>query len=1217
MSNIEYNARQKFQDRVTKGMLGPGSDTWGVADKEEIISDYPLIRYFTGVLFPEKASINSQLEDDIAEVENQTDESEELQESKVVKEQIEDIIDSVKPDIKEHEEDLKINQNSFFPTNIGLTICVDNAVNEIDAEFSFGIYYQPTYKEKKIKISETGYRSLIDESIPYKLSFKDKLKYDGEFMYIEKDLDGFAGGSNKTRSGDYRAFDDFKNRKNLADSSAKYFIEYLEKLISRAWKRKNIVIRKNIIVENSPEPVALNLSESTHKELKISYNIKTYLYQGRKYVKVQLVNTSKVHPRNKYSNKNEKLNSKCLFQSKISLITKNILPYKTQNENIALDEEAEKLNFIYRKNKAFGIGHNCAINWDSENPSSVETTFTPYTDIKDIRNDFDLTNNIKLNEALNIKNLSVFGHSKTISISNLKYFISLYNEWILKQDYELGNINGKDQSIAKKILSKQYDNLKRLNESLTLLENDDVFIAFQLANTAMYIQLITSNDNDFGKYEKGLDELNGNIDYKNLEFFRTYDAIQRKKDGKIKFIPKYRPFQLAFLLLSIDGISNPKSKSRKDIVDLIWFPTGGGKTEAYLAVTAFTIIWRRMKNPIGYQGTTVLMRYTLRLLTAQQFERASRLILALEFLRQQSEYSTILRDEPVSIGLWVGMASTPNKLEVAKSKVDDIEKECDRKNGNPHEKNIFQISSCPWCGTKLISKNKDKWDYGFETSKTDFKIYCLNPNCAFHKRIPIQVVDEVLYKQPPTLLFGTVDKFAMLAWQEEAFMFFNTHNPKNLPPDLIIQDELHLLSGPLGSITGIFESVIELLSTKNGIAPKIIASTATTRNTDCQIDKLYGNREVNIFPPSGLYQDDSFFAKEDSDNSKRRYMGIMPTGKTTIDTQLQIMAHLLVSRLEVYVDNITKGTINNYWTLVSYYNSLRDVGRINNKVGDEITTFTAYLQNRLSSLFPYNVNDYKFNFSGINTRTKELTSRIPSEKIKETLVEIEREFNESRFTNDEYGRKYLNDIVDLVLATNMISVGIDIGRLNIMLINGMPKNIAEYIQASSRIGRNTKGLVITLYDPNRSREKSYFENFKNFHQSFYKTIEPLSITPFTENTIRKMISSLLISFIRQYYPGELNKNNQAQYFTKDRIDPLLEFIKLRFRNQPLEISLFEKELNRLSDEWVERINQTQLKKYDELLIKPSEREGNNEDWVIMQSMREVDTNTYIQIKGYI
>lgn len=1220
MNNIDDNkARQKFQDRITKGMLGPGSDVWGVNESEEIISDYPLIRYFTGVLFPEKTNSESQLDEDVSDVANETGENQELDESNIQKENS-DISEETKViEKREIEDEIKIHQNSFFPTNIGLTICLANSVQEIDVDFSFGLYYQPTYKEKRIKINKAGFNSFFDDKIPYQLPFKEKLKYDGEFMFLEKDLKGHSSGSKQLRSGDYQGFSDFIRTDNLIDSSAKYYISYLDKLISRAWKRKDFNKKIKVKIEPTIEPIQIELPDGIHKELNVSYNVKTYIHQSRKYVKIQLVNSSIAHPKNKFSNKNEKLNSKCLFQSKISIESNSILPYKTQYERFPFDEEAEKLNFIYRNIKSYGIGHNCAVIWDGEKPNIIETSFLPHADIKDVKNDFDDTNDQKLNDALDIRNLSNFGLAKSKVIENLKYFVSLYESWITKQVQQTKELEIKDIEISNGLIAKQKENLIRLYEGIELLANDDIFKAFQFTNTAMYIQLITSNDKDFGKDEKELSELTNNVDYNSFDFFKNYSAAQRQAEGKIKFIPKYRPFQLAFLLLSIDGVVNNQSKAREKIVDLIWFPTGGGKTEAYLAVTALTIIWRRLSNETGFEGTTVIMRYTLRLLTAQQFERASRLISALEFLRQQQEYFDILRDEPITIGLWVGMASTPNKLEVAKRKVDDIEKECDRKNGNPKEKNVFAISACPWCGTKLISKNKNgKWESGFDYSirKKDFKISCTNEKCAFHKRIPVQVVDEVLYEKPPSLLFGTVDKFAMLAWQEQSFMFFNTHDDEKLPPDLIIQDELHLLSGPLGSITGIYESVIELLSTKNGHAPKIIASTATTRNTDSQIEKLYGNRKVNIFPPTGITQDDSFFARENSEKSKRRYLGFMPTGKTAIDTQLQLLAHLLVARLEVFTDKDTKGSANNYWSLVSYYNSLRDVGRTNNKVGDEITYYTGFLQNRLSAIFPGHIDDYKYNYLGIYARTKELTSRIPSEKIKETLSDIEKEFTESNFTKNEKGRLYLNNVVDLVLATNMISVGIDISRLNIMLLNGMPKNVAEYIQASSRVGRSTKGLVITLFDPNRAREKSYFEHFKTFHQTFYKSVEPLSVTPFTENTINKMLASMLIAFVRQNYPGELNKNNYAQYFTKDKIEPLLNFIKHRYAIHHEDVVFFENEIIRLADEWEKRIKQTQLKKYDEILLKPGDNDGDNEDWILMQSMCKVDTNTYILIKEY-
>jgi hypothetical protein len=352
-------------------MLGPGSDTWGVDESEEIISDYPLIRYFTGVLFPDKTNPDTQLESDIADVENESEEHEELEESSISKENIDNSEEYKISKNKESEEELKLSQNSFFPTNIGLTLCLADLVKEIEVDFSFGLYFQPTYKGKRIKINQVGYDSFFDEKIPYQLPFKDKLKFDGEFMYLEKDLEGHSGGRDKIRSGDYRGYDEFKNSKNLFDTSAKYYIGFLEKLISRAWKRKHIQQKITIKIEPTSEPIPIELPEKVHKELQVGYNVKTYLHQGRKFVKIQLVNISTPHPKNKFSNKNEKLNSKCLFQANISVTSDRILPYKTQYERFPFDKEAEKLNFIYRNIKSFGIGHNCAVIWEGKNQTNI------------------------------------------------------------------------------------------------------------------------------------------------------------------------------------------------------------------------------------------------------------------------------------------------------------------------------------------------------------------------------------------------------------------------------------------------------------------------------------------------------------------------------------------------------------------------------------------------------------------------------------------------------------------------------------------------------------------------------------------------------------------------------------------------------------------------------------------------------------------------------
>jgi len=1205
MNKDDYKAREIIQNRVVAGMLGPGSDVWGLPIEEEIISDIPLKRYFTGILFPEQSKVESQEEFDDKQTESETSEVDDEQ-SMISDVVFEDKDKDSKPDTKViiNDENYKLNHNTFFPTNMGLTFCVSKSEKYLNVKFQFGTYFQPTVKEKIIKISEDGYNSFFDESIEIPLSFRDKLVFENGFMSLSKPLEGNTGGRKK-RSGEYKNFDEFRKFDNTNEKPVKNYISHLERLISRAWRRQSIELTEEIEIKSTKQPIILSLQNDKNKKLEIGYHIKVIKDGDVNYVKIQFINLSEPHPQNKFSNANEELNKKCIFQAKIQVQSDKLKSYKTIRDKITFDKEAEEINFIYRKINKFGVGHNCSIDWnDDTNPTRVETTFIPTVDVKDRTNKIEDKTQIKsFQDALNIKNLSIYGKEKNTVIDSLNLFVNQYEQWIGYQKVESKELSNDETVIAKRIINRQVEIKNKLKENIQLLEtNQDVWNAFQLMNLSMFIQFVISD-----KFPES--ELTNNYEKINLEYFKKYDEKQFE----------YRPFQLAFILLNLDSIVKPECESRKNIVDLIWFPTGGGKTEAYLAVAVFTMIWRRMNNETGYEGTTVIMRYTLRLLTAQQFERASRIITVLEYLRHQDEFTNWLKEEPFSIGLWVGQSTTPNKLKDAKDIYTKIESECKRKNGNPHKYNSFQVSFCPWCGTKLLSKvaEIDEWNYGFKYKRNDFIFHCINNRCHFHKKLPIQVIDDILYNNPPTLLFGTVDKFAMLSWREESYRFFNTHDDKLLPPDLIIQDELHLLNGPLGSLTGLFESVIELLCTKNGVAPKYIASTATTRNTDSQVKNLY-DRKVRVFPPSGINQGDSFFSKESSDKSKRRYLGILPTGKTPVDTQLFLLAHLLLGRLEVYAQkdkfkNIFTVT-DNYWTLVSYYNSLRDVGRTSNKVSDEIKTYLGALLERFSLEFDDFNKNYNFSFYGLSNRTEELTSRIQSEKIKSTLSKIEANFDEDKLQNDEKGYMYLNGVVDMVLATNMISVGIDISRLNIMLMNGIPRNIAEYIQASSRIGRETYGLGVVLHSSMRARDKSYFENFKAFNQSYYQFVEPLSVTPFTENTIRKLSASLIVSFLRNYFPGELNKNKYAIHFIKEYLDEFRKMIDKRYAQYPSELNFIEKVIEDIKYDWVNAIDDNENLKFSDYFVTPQQKNIDNEEKVLMQSLREIDTETFIQVK---
>ena len=1214
--------RDTFYTEIEKGLIGPGSDIFEVDDKEELISDYPLNRYYSGILFPEKTfasgTTTPKSEEEKEHNENiaTTDKNgyeNSFEEQAISPDDSQEKTEQNKEDKSQTSDmqDFQLNQNAFFPNHIGFTFCMEPK-KSIKVTFLFGIYDQLELPspEIKIAISKEGFESFFDTTIETQLSFKDALSFNDGFMFLTRKP---KGRQRSPRDGEYKDFDEFRKNGNIGKKEAYKYIHLLEKLLGRIWKREQVTLIKEIQIENTKEPVEIHNKTFGGQTLSVSYMLKTYEYKGNNYVKILLLNTSH-HPSIKYSNTNEDLNHKCLFQSTVFIEYISLKPYKSQSELHPFDDEQNEINFIYRDIKGYSVGHNCSVHWylnnqdkNSNIPNSIKTTFMPELIVYGMKNDFtkeDFLNDIDaLNKCLEIKQLSHFNDDKTGIIKNLKLFVSLYQKWITSQQTTANGFNKEDKKIAEKLIKRQEENYKRLIKGIEILDKDEsrnAFRCFQLANTAMFIQMIISRDNRFGNEERHLTDNVENADYNSLKYFEEYEDWNFLNPDKPE-PPRYRPFQLAFLLLSIEGIIDENSEDRNKIVDLIWFPTGGGKTEAYLAVAAFTILWRRLSNDAeASRGTSIIMRYTLRLLTSQQFERASRLILALEFLRRNFEDK--LHNEKISIGLWVGEGASPNTIadayKIVNKATEDYEK-------SEQYTSRLQLTACPWCGTKLISKMPNGgWTNGYETQggKTGYFYFkCVNKKCTFHSsKLPIQVVDEMLYSEPPTLLFATVDKFAILASQKEG----ETHNYFNqfselLPPDLIIQDELHLISGPLGSIVGIFESVVEYLCTKVNRKPKIIASTATTRNTLYQIKELYAGRDVNIFPPSGISYSDSFFAKETI--SKRKYVGFMPTGKTSINTQLWIIPYLLYTRLKLYDEN-NLSNLNLYWTIVSYYNSLKEVGKIYNKINDEIQINTNFL---FYKTFGYNFN-LRYLIRGIYNHSLELTGRIESNNIKATLKRLEDDF---KTETSKKGNEFIKDGLDLVLASNMISVGIDVSRLNVMLINGMPRNIAEYIQASSRVGRKHDGIVLTLFNPNQARDKSYFENFNSFHQAYYKFVEPLSVTPFTENTIRKMLTTIFVAFMRNSVLG-LTKNAEARYFIPEHAKPFINYIRQRFGSN----QFIDKLLDELIISWSNKNQRVNNLTYKTLLKRTTDDINPfDEIWLTMNSLRDIGTETYYRI----
>jgi hypothetical protein len=1206
MNNYKDEQRLIFRDTIQDNLIGPGSDVFLSDNEQEIISTYPLSRYYSGILFPERESKN---DDSVGDNDNTNANSELLdgKEEEVFKEEIDndnnnnndenEYINPKPVDItKEYSE-----ANQYFPTNFGLSFCVPKETKSVNITFSFAKYIQLNPSQAKIEIEKDEYDKFINNPVN---PIKNYLAYENGFMFFNKETfseSGLTVYSLKER------FKQQEQQKELLYSSA---YNKVDKLLGRLWQRvkqEPLIEEIKLSETNEDESKEIPLLEDKESNQIITcFYKKIYETSYGKFVKILMANRES-QSKKKFSFSNERLNEKALFQCEIKVDGAIFKSYKQLLESNPFDKELNTINFQYRKEHSYGIGHGCAVQWDNNtNPKELKTTFLPEVDIKNYSNKFkeDFPDNLK--EITQLKKLSIWTDlNKNEIVEKLKLFVDEYQKWILIQKETKANSNY--QESLDTIIENQEKTYKRLIRNIEYLNSSEVaYKSFLIANTAMYIQMLISDKKLFGEKEVELNDINKGFNYDDFDFFKNHS-----------FNPEYRPFQLAFFLLNIESTIETESEERNDIVDLLWFPTGGGKTEAYLALTAYTIASRRLLYKEKSDGVSVIMRYTLRLLTAQQFERATKLILSLDFLRKQfiDNDDFYFGNNQVSIGMWVGASTTPNYYKGAKIIFDNITKEITKLNNNKKKKpqfsnlnkiNTFPITSCPWCGCNLISKNSfGYYEQGYKATNKSFETKCINNDCAFSQELPIFYVDDKIYKNPPTLLFATVDKFAMISHREEGHRLFNSLDESKMPPDLIIQDELHLLSGPLGSITGLYESLVELLSTKGKRKPKIITATATTRNTKHQIAMLYGNRELNIFPPMGVTYDDNFFSYVSTD-STRKHIGFMPTGKTGLNTQIQLLGNLFLARIKLYKyfkekEKLTNEEIadkeTNFWTIVSFYNSLKDVGKIYNKVPAEIMTTIKLLHSRFDLGYSYG-----FNYSGLLYRTKELTSRVESTKIKTLLNELEQPFN--LVTKNE--RKLVQNTVDLVLASNMFSVGIDINRLNVMLMNGQPKNIAEYIQASSRVGRKHKGIVINLLDANRSRDKSYFENYVSFHNAYYKYVEPLSVTPFTEISLDKVLSSLLVCFVR--HKQGLYKDNQAKDFNGN-IDELLDFIKQRITNKK-QLDYALNKLNTLSKKWTDKAKENNSLTYKNGLIKPI---AEIDEWSLMMSMREIDTNSIIKI----
>lgn len=1057
--------RQKILDAVRQDLIGPGSP-------EEVLNEIPTSSYITGLLYPADSAVT---EDenyfDVEFTEKKFDSEGESMEASI---------------FEEEEPEDRIKGGFQKPSSIGVSFYIKNDVSSINAYIKWGRYY-----------AEQVQGEIVDESLE----------------------------------------EDAENKK----------------------KKKHTVYRR----EAMEDVVEIDLSSiGRSKQLFLESNSNVYVYimqmkldNGYKMVSVYLHNNDK-------SSGEEKEYEKVMFQVEM-LIADDMMNPIFVPEFVCRKVELED-EYYYKGRPVYARGRGCAAVWDKSvdevNATCVRTSFIPDYEIPSVSAQIE-----EMPEhAFSMLRMGT-PKKKAETINMLRALTDCYGTWISRELVNNAEMQNSHFALTgQAIIDKCKEANRRMNKGIDLLEKDEkVFQAFTFMNQAMYLQRsITSFSKDYGN----------DVPCSLRDYMRDVPEKGRKQDHS-----EWRPFQIAFVLLNLYGIIDGESVER-EIVDLLYFPTGGGKTEAYLGLIAFTIAYRRLtaSEETEYEkdgGVTVFLRYTLRLLTTQQRDRLMRLIVAMEQLREKNP--ELYGNERITIGFWVGGNVTPNKFSEYSDTDQFKKKEFIRKLTK-------QIIKCPYCGKKIT-----KDEYEINEKGRFVNIHCADRNCYFEKSkgrtIPVYLVDEEIYAKCPTVIISTVDKFARLPWSEQVGLLFGrtnrhcsrcgylavgekhptTHRADNAyglvkaevkackafyPPELIIQDELHLITGPLGTIYGGYETVVEEMccAQKNGkkIKPKYVVSTATIKNASEQIKYLYGREDYAQFPPSGFDTRDSFFIKEvplpdkdlgtasDDDIYEmirqgkkpfRQYVGICASGQSVKTTLIRLYSIILQKTFDLAKDPEYEDCVDPYYTLIGYFNSIRELGGAVRLLDDDIASRIRVVKNKYGSI--------EQRYIGIDGK-KEITSRIPSWEIAQVLEKLAIPYNKEKLKQDCY---------DVVIATNMIAVGMDVDRLGLMSVVGQPKQNSEYIQATSRVGRQHPGIIFTVYNPYRPRDLSNYENFVGFHSQMYRYVEGTTATPFAARARDRVLHALVVSLLRLQI--ELMADNSGASCINDLTDLQVEEIK--------------------------------------------------------------------------
>jgi hypothetical protein len=829
-----------------------------------------------------------------------------------------------------------------------------------------------------------------------------------------------------------------------------------------------------------------------------------------------------------------------------------------------LDPEEQEIELQYAHRHIYAVGHGCAADWEVKDGKVFElrSETMPAVAVPQMTADTGSGGE----PVLSLARLAEIDNTYATLLPGLAAFVDGYTDWVTGQQGQISVLPLEDHAAGNRLVARMNRAVSRMRAGLRLLGGDtQARLAFALANRAM------------------------------LDQMRQHDRLKGKPRADDAY--RWRPFQLAFLLTTLESTANADSEFR-DTVDLIWFPTGGGKTEAYLGLIAFQIALRRLRHPDTGGGTAVLMRYTLRLLTRDQFIRATRLICALELIRRER---ADLGSVPVTIGMWVGEATSPNSFQKAAEFVNKA-----RATG---EKPALVLDRCPWCEQAFQATRN------YDSTSQRFHFLCRNPDCGFGVSpdgvLPCNVVDEALYAEAPTMLVATVDKFARLTWEERANAFFG--GTLHRPPELIVQDELHLIASALGSVAGLYEAAIDTVLQLRGVYPKYIASTATIRMADQQVQRLYG-RDVAVFPPPGLSRDDAYFSRTVPLEQRpgRIYVGYLAPMLNRQQCMAPLAAALLLAPNVLFEsERDARDLLDAWWTQVVYHGSLKGVGNSHTAFASNVRDYMRLLLGTAGARAQENkkARNRQRSTPGI----AQLTSLQTAEQNAAIFARL-------RKRRDEDG------CLDAVLATNMISVGLDVARLALMIINGQPLTTAEYIQASSRVGRGeVPGLVFANYYRDQARSLSHYESFRPYHEAFYRFVEPTSVTPYTYQARNRALHAALVIVMRHAGLGLLGNDTAADFAPENlRVAEAAERLKRRCAlAAPDQADEVNRHIESLMTEWQIEAERCQVARRKLDYQVPDQDNGrdrllcNHDDkirglWPTLQSLRNVENTALLK-----